>query len=181
MAEDNGHRLFIELCGGNALLDEALDHLKTYKDAGKRLQELFRCFVTVGCVIDDFSVLRGEQIHDVDTAMAIINKCDLDERQQHRFRIHNDAGDDVLPGFTRRYSGLAKPEKRVFVTKMYLLGFWFFTRFNSQFESLINASALAGINVDQRPKDEGTNGGRPTVVQHNEDAADMLGGLDICV
>lgn len=181
MAENNGHRLFIELCGGTALLNEALDHLNTYKDAGKRLQEVFRCFVTVGCVIDDFEVLRGEYIDDVEESMTIINECKSDGRQQHRFRIHNDDGDDVLPGFTRRYVGLAKPDKRVFVTKMYLLGFWFFTRFNAQFESLFNTSTLVGINVDQSPREESSNGGRPTVVEHNEDAADMLGGLDICV
>lgn len=181
MAEDNGHRLFIELRGGTALLDEALEHLSSYKDTGKRLQELFRCFVTVGCVIDDFSALRGEQIDDVDKALAVINDYESDDNQQYRFRIHNDDGDNVLPGFTRRYNGLAKPEKRVFVTKMYLLGFWFFTRFNSQFERLARASSLAGINVDQMTEERASEGGRPTVVQYNEDAADMLGGLDICV
>lgn len=172
MAEENGHRLFIELCGGTMLLDEALAHLNTYKDAGKRLQELFRCFVTVGCVVDDFVVLRDEHINDVDQALAYINECDFDERHQYRFRIHNDDGDDVLPGFTRRYSGLAKPEKRTFVTKMYLLGFWFFTRFNSQFECLLD--------VHQQTK-AATVTGDPAVVKFNEDAADMLGGLDICV
>jgi hypothetical protein len=180
MAEEVGHRLFIELTSGSNLMLEAMSYLNSNKDAPKRQQELFRCFVSVGCVVDDFSVLRREPIEEIEGAISTIEKSQFSDRFLYRFRIHQDHGDGVMPGFTNRYTRLPKPDKRLFVTRMFLLGFWFFTRFNSQFERITPIAIEPPLDAMQSKGESARELDRPTVMQINQDAADLFGGLDIC-
>lgn len=180
MAKESGHRLFIEICRGSSILDDAIDHLSLYRDSGKRMQELFRACVSAGCVMDDVSGFSGVALEEVAIAIELIESSPPEDRMTFRFRLHNDEDDSFFPGFTDRYLKLSRAEKRIYVTKMYLLGFWFFTRFSKDYGSLMPMPNASGSNVSNTRLAPDADQA-PTIIEVNEEAADLLGGLDICL
>lgn len=182
MSNEIGHRLAIEICEGTPLLDDACKHLGYYKDTeqGRRLQELFRCFVSVGCVIEDFSVISDLVLNEVNDSVEFLKNEEPESMMPFRFRLYNDEEDEFLPGFSARYIRSPKSEKKIFVTKLYLLGFWFFTRFSEQFKTLIPRGEEIAEEVRQITE-VNVGDDQPIYVEHNEDAMNLLGGLDICL
>lgn len=177
MSKDNGHRLYIELCHGVPILDEAIKHIAVYGDANKRLQEMFRMCVVAGCVMDDAQSLNQTSVDEVSKALNAIAMSASDSRVSFRFRLYNDDNDWIFPGFSGRYLKLSRNHKRMYVTRMYLLGFWFFTRFSNESTALI-ADACRSHKV---PADTQSDNDEATIIERNDEAVDLLGGLDICL
>lgn len=180
MSKELGHRLSIEVCAGTPLLNDVCEHLSLFQqgDQGRRLQEISRSYVSVGCILDDFGEVGDFDIQEVLESIHFIDNSE-DEMMAHRFRLYSDDEDAFSPGFSTRYLSSPKLEKKLFVTKLYLLGFWFFTRFNEQFQSLVPASDLV-VKEDNDVASMPASNGQAVHIEHNEDAANMFGDLDIC-